>query len=153
MSDPEQGWRPQDEDEYDQDEVADADPAEEPDREPVYANPEAWLTGFLLPTWRRKEGTTFLWCRKWWSHPEAYARVQAMWLAWEKLRLDGGTGISDWWRQHADHHLPLLHASNGPFNGCNTERGHTDYEVMPLPVDPAPEDLVDPYPSLDGPAG
>ncbi|MGV0111135.1 DUF4913 domain-containing protein [Arthrobacter sp. CP30] len=32
----------------------------------------------------------------------AVSRLNALWRAWETLRLDPGTGMSDWWRIHAD---------------------------------------------------
>jgi hypothetical protein len=47
------------------------------------------------------------------------------------LRLDAGTGLSVWWRDHADHHLTILLDADGPFKGC--EDGHCDRPLEPLP--------------------
>ncbi|WP_306914878.1 MULTISPECIES: DUF4913 domain-containing protein [unclassified Arthrobacter] len=44
----------------------------------------------------------------WYFHPEAVSRVEALWRAWEHLRLDGATGISVWFKDHADHHMSVL---------------------------------------------
>jgi hypothetical protein len=48
------------------------------------------------------------WCLEWYFHPEAVSRVEALWRAWEHLRLDGATGISVWFKDHADHHMSVL---------------------------------------------
>lgn len=37
--------------------------------------------------------------------------MEALWRAWEHLRLDGATGISVWWKDHADHHMSVLLAA------------------------------------------
>jgi len=42
---------------------------------------------------------------RWWESPEAIFRLEAMWRSWEALRLNPATVISDWLRDHADHHL------------------------------------------------
>jgi hypothetical protein len=34
----------------------------------------------------------FRWAASWWEYPEALARIDALWRAWEHLRLDGATG-------------------------------------------------------------
>ena len=44
-------------------------------------------------------------------------RLEALWRAWEHLRLDPATGMSVWWRDHADHHMRVLMADDGPFHG------------------------------------
>ncbi|WP_221186477.1 DUF4913 domain-containing protein [Terracoccus luteus] len=41
-----------------------------------------------------------------------------MWRAWEALRLDPATGMSVWWRDHADHHMTVLFSPEGPFAGA-----------------------------------
>lgn len=39
--------------------------------------------------------------------------------------LDGATGISVWWRDHADHHMRVLMDPQGPFYNCD-KSGHRD---------------------------
>ncbi len=51
----------------------------------------------------------------WWMHPEAVARLDALWRAWEHLGNDPATGMSVWWRDHADHHMGVLMSPDGPF--------------------------------------
>ena len=58
-------------------------------------------------------------------HPEAVARVAALWRAWEHLRLDPATGMSIWWRDHADHHMRVLMDPHGPFYKCDMQK-HRD---------------------------
>ena len=65
---------------------------------------------------------------------EAGVDVQALWRAWEALRLDATTGMSVWWRDHADHHLPILLSPDGPFARC-AARAH---QTPPIPYPPTP---------------
>lgn len=103
---------------------------------PVYATSEEFLIDQLLPMYIRiidsKNGT---WCRKWYLHAEALSRVDALWRAWEHFRLDGKTGMSVWWRDHADPHMAVLLNQKGPFHECDLE---THKDPDPLPCDTAP---------------
>ena len=69
---------------------------------------------------------------------EAVIRLEALWRAWEHLRLDPSTGPSVWWREHADHHMSVLMSSAGPFS---KELGVTTTVLEPLPHEEPPEDL------------
>jgi hypothetical protein len=115
---------------------------------PLYTSVEDWVTHHLLPTYRRQSGPR-TWCSQWWRHPEALERLEALWRAWEALRLDTTTGMSVWWRDHADHHLPILLSPDGPFARC-THRGHQDLPD-PLPTTPAPPDWWVKRPDTDTP--
>ncbi|MDR3070548.1 MAG: DUF4913 domain-containing protein [Propionibacteriaceae bacterium] len=42
-------------------------------------------------------------------------RIEALWRAWEHLRLAIALGLSVWYRDHADPHLSVLMDPNGPF--------------------------------------
>ncbi|MDQ0867478.1 NADH:ubiquinone oxidoreductase subunit [Arthrobacter globiformis] len=78
-------------------------------RELVYGSAEEFLHEQLLPTYVRDlDGRAARWCIESYFHPEAVSRIEALWRAWEHLRLDGATGISVWWRDHADHHMNVL---------------------------------------------
>ena len=45
-------------------------------------------------------------------------RFEALWRTWEQARLTEAIGTSLWLRTELDHHLPILHADDGPFAGC-----------------------------------
>jgi hypothetical protein len=87
---------------------SDAVGAEKPP-ELVYGSAEEFLHVQLLPTYIRDvDGHSAKWCIEWYFHSEAVSRVPTLWRAWEHLRLDGATGMSVWWRDHADHHERIL---------------------------------------------
>jgi len=116
-----------------------ADPQEIP--EPVFETVEDWVDGYFRPRFRRPLGGEFRWCPKWWAHPEAVSRLTALWRSWEACRLEPATGISDWYRDHLDHHLPILLGSRGPFFQCGPDSGHVDQP--PFPADEVDYDLLD----------
>lgn len=86
----------------------------------VYGSAEEFLHEQLLPTYVRSvTGKRLKWCNEWYFHPEAVSRVAALWRSWEHLRLDPATGMSVWWRDHADHHMGVLLNPEGPFYNCD----------------------------------
>lgn len=86
---------------------------------------------------RRVNGVSATWCPRWWEHPEAGARLTALWQTWEHLRHDSALGMSTWWLHHADPHLrALMDPDHGPFAACSPKDGHTDYPFGPLPTEP-----------------
>ena len=80
---------------------------------------------------------SFRWAARWWDYPEALARVDALWRAWEHLRLDGATGSSTWWIEHADHHMPILMSPEGPFAKSEDKNNAGE----PLPYEAPPVEL------------
>lgn len=124
-----------DEDDEDDHEYGEEEDEEE-EAEPVYDSLEEWVQFYFLPMFRRVEGGENKWCQRWWEHSEAIARLDAMWRSWESLRLDEQTGMSNWLRDHADHHVPLLMSQNGPFRQCAGERHR---ESNPLHAEWAPD--------------
>src|ERR1039458_1042765 len=106
--------------------------------EPAYPNSATWVSRWLCPNLEREIKRTFEWCPQWWDHPEAVQRLEALWRAWEFLRLDGGTGMSTWWVDHADTHLALLcNPDIGPFGHCHTTHGR---DIAPLSATKPPDD-------------
>jgi hypothetical protein len=92
-----------------------------------YGNVSEFVDQFLRHAYRRKtsgRGAPW-WSGDWWANDEAVMRLEALWRAWEFLRLDPATGMSVWWRDHVDHHMPVLMGDNGPFHGSDdvVERG------------------------------
>lgn len=103
----------------------------------VYQSTEEFLHEHLLPLYNRIiDSRNGKWCRQWFLHPEAVSRVEALWRAWEHFRLDPATGMSVWWRDHADPHMAVLLSQKGPFHPCNNGRHHTP---EPFECDYAPE--------------
>lgn len=136
-----------DEDGYDEDRHEDGvDEDQEEAPELYYPDVEAFVTAWLSTTYRRVvDGPARTWCPRWWAHPEAVSRLEALWRAWEHLRLDPALGMSLWWREHADVHMPVLMSEEaGPFKGCTIERGHHGSRLAPLVLEPAPEGFFDP---------
>ena len=116
---------------------------EVPEPELVFGSTAEWVAKFLVPVYRRQltaTGDKTTWCPEWWKHAEAIIRLEALWRAWEHLRLDGRTGMSVWLKDHLDHHLPVLtDAHGGPFNGCRPDR-HADQPLGEFQlVAPPPE--------------
>jgi hypothetical protein len=91
--------------------------------EPAFANAVAWVEGWFLPTIQRQAGGgESRWCARWWAHAEAMTRFEALWRSWEVLRLDAGTGLSLWLRDHLDPQLTRLMSADGPFAQCAPDR-------------------------------
>ena len=100
------------------------------------------FAAWLLAVYRRStRGPTRVFCPQWWKHPEAVARIDALWRAFEALRQDPGTGMSVFWRDHVDHHMTVLLDADGPFKGC--QDGHCDHPLAPLHQDRPPAELFD----------
>ncbi|MBD8661475.1 DUF4913 domain-containing protein [Frigoribacterium sp. CFBP 8754] len=99
--------------------------------ETFYGSADEFVREFLIVTYRREVSPKgeFRWDPQWWMHPEAVARLDALWRTWEHFRGDGATGMSVWWRDHADHHMGVLLSPVGPFGKSS---GTTD------PGDPLP---------------
>ncbi len=90
---------------------------------PYFSGVEAFVESFVLPNWRHGSGAGVRWCRVWWKHPEAVGRFEALWEAFEAMRLEPAPAISTWWLWHFDGHLRALTAADGVFAGCTaTER-------------------------------
>lgn len=103
----------------------------------IYETGEEFLHGFLLPLYNRIiDSRNGKWCSEWFLHAEAVSRVEALWRAWEHLRLDTTTGMSVWWKDHADVHMAVLLSQKGPFHRCDPDRHRTP---EPLPCKMAPE--------------
>ena len=120
--------------------------------EPVFDCVEDWVDAYFRQMIRRPLGGEFRWCPNWWAHLEAVSRLTALWRTWEVFRLEPSSGISDWYRDHLDHHLPILLGARGPFFQCSAEGGHLDQP--PFPAADVDYDVLDGTPAdAPGPAG
>ncbi|WP_329612532.1 DUF4913 domain-containing protein [Streptomyces brevispora] len=99
-----------------------------------------WVNYLFLPVYGREISTTRPWCAQWHEHPEAVARLHALWLAWQQLTdaEAGLSGPSTWHRDHLDHTLVHLRAPDGPFAACTTSPTRPNHRVL---TTPAPEQL------------
>jgi hypothetical protein len=118
-----------------QEKPAQESPGEEKPR-PVYSSVEEWVTDYFVPMYRRTLGGEFRWCARWWEHAEAISRLTALWLSWESMRLKPGTGVSNWYAQHLDHHLPVLMGARGPFYQCSEEAHREPHQALAVPAPP-----------------
>jgi hypothetical protein len=86
----------------------------------VYANAVDFFADLMAQSYVREvnEGAAFAWCPEWYKHPEALIRMEAIWRAWEHLRLEPALGVSTWWLNHADPHMRILMDTEGPFKKC-----------------------------------
>jgi hypothetical protein len=100
-----------------------------------YGSLHEFVGQFLVRAYRRDIPARRTWCKEWWKHPEVTARLEALWRSWEALRLDPATGMSVWWRDHADHHMARILDADGPFKGCTTEEHGANGLLKPLPLD------------------
>lgn len=97
-----------------------------------------WVNYLFLPVYGREISTTRPWCDQWHEHPEAVARLHALWLAWQQLTdaEAGLSGPSTWHRDHLDRALVHLRAPDGPFAACTTSPTRPNHRVL---ATPAPE--------------
>lgn len=99
-----------------------------------------WVNHLFLPVYGREISTTRPWCAQWEQHPEAVARLHALWLAWQQLTdVEAGlSGPSTWHRDHCDQALVHLRAPDGPFAACTTSANRPNHRLL---ATPAPEQL------------
>ncbi|MFF4757809.1 DUF4913 domain-containing protein [Streptomyces sp. NPDC001292] len=97
-----------------------------------------WVNYLFLPVYGREISTSRPWCAQWHEHPEAVARLHALWLAWQQFTDTeaGLSGPSTWHRDHLDQTLAHLRAPDGPFAACTTSANRPNHRVL---ATPAPE--------------
>ncbi|MFE2426879.1 DUF4913 domain-containing protein [Streptomyces sp. NPDC059373] len=98
-----------------------------------------WVNHLMLPVYGREITTGRPWCYQWHEHPEAVARLHALWLAWQQFTdVEAGlAGPSLWHRDHHDPTVLQLRAPDGPFAACTTSPNRPNHRVLPTPT-PAP---------------
>jgi hypothetical protein len=133
---------PFEDDDYD-DSVIDDDVEQDAAPELYFASLDLFMDWFVQIYRRSTQGHNRLWCPDWWRHPEAIARLEALWRAFEHLRLDPALGMSVWWRDHVDPHLTVLTDPDGPLKGCSVEKGHAERPVPAMGQTPAPAGLFE----------
>lgn len=121
----------------------DDEPEPEETEPPLYyGSVDEFVREYLIGAYRRPLSPgQRVWAAKWWEYDEAVIRLDALWRAWEKLRQDPSTGMSVWWRDHADHHMGVLFSPDGPFAGVKMDPASADQKGVPLPYTAPPEGL------------
>ncbi|WP_087508873.1 DUF4913 domain-containing protein [Cellulomonas iranensis] len=111
---------------------ADADGAPAPTL--YYGSVDEFVREYLRNVYRRRiDGWHRCWAGEWWRYEEAVIRLEALWRAWEHLRQDPATGMSVWWRDHADHHMAMLMDPDGPFAEATEGAANTSKRGASLP--------------------
>jgi hypothetical protein len=101
---------------------------------PVYGSVDEFVREYLRLVYRRRiDGRHRCWAGRWWAYDEAVQRLEALWQAWEHLRGDPTTGLSVWWRDHADYHMGVLMDPDGPFAAALDNEEDTCRRGDPLP--------------------
>jgi len=101
-----------------------------------------WVEHWLLPHWKR-DLSPARWDPRWWEYTEVLSRFEALWRAWEFLRLEGPTGMAVFFRDYLDTAMPIITASDGPFWRVEkVARTRTLPEQWPSEL-PSPEDMPD----------
>lgn len=114
-----------------------------PDEVPTlyFGSVDEFVREFVCPLFRRNVGeegrADCRWSARWWESAEAITRLEALWRAWEHLRMDASTGISVWLRDHPDHHQGVLMSATGPWARSKDTAGPHE----PLPYEPPPAGL------------
>ncbi|MEU6416018.1 DUF4913 domain-containing protein [Streptomyces spiralis] len=95
----------------------------------------SWVHDLLLPVYGREITTGRPWCQHWQEHPEAVARLHALWLAWQQLTdVEAGlTGPSTWHRDHLEPTLLQLRTPDGPFGACTTSPTRPNHRLLASP--------------------
>lgn len=114
-----------------------------------FGSVDEFVREYLRNAYRRRiDGKNRIWAARWWEYDEAVIRLEALWRSWEHLRLDPSTGMSVWWRDHADHHMSVLMDPQGPFYAAEAvSRENQETKGGPLPYATPPPGL---FPDVRG---
>ena len=123
-------------------EADDAGAATEEAPQLYYGSVDEFVREYLRHAYKRRVGAKeFVWAADWWRFDEAVIRLEALWRAWEHLRLDPATGMSVWFRDHADHHMAILLNESGPFGAADGLHDQRPEKGAPLPYMAPPEGM------------
>lgn len=117
------------------------------DVKPFFNNHIDFFEQYLSKVWwRATEGAGgYSWCREWWKHAEAYARVQMLWRSWEAARVrDELEGPANWMVHVCDPMMRELLNPQGTFKNCvdghrarTEDDDHLPYLTPARPADAA----------------
>ncbi len=108
---------------------------------PRWATLAEFVEHVIAPLYAQHLTGNGTWCASWWDHEDARVRLEAVWRAWEVLRLEPMTGIARWLRDVADPQMDRLRdRDRGPFRACGDGKHLT---APPLPIKSAPAGFWD----------
>jgi hypothetical protein len=105
-----------------------------PQPQPQFASVVDFVDGFIRPMYATTPNgqDQANWARRWYTHPEAVARLDALWRCYEQKRQANPNGfLEEFLRVNADYHMRQLMAADGVFAQCRRD----DYPSVALPVD------------------
>lgn len=73
-----------------------------------------------VASYYRRSGVS--WCREWWRHAEAVVAFEALWRAFEELRLVPGTGAAVFLKEYLEPMMRTLTSSGGTFGRCTSDK-------------------------------
>lgn len=100
-----------------------------------------WVRYVLAECYLTEVSSSAPWCERWYEHPQAVARLHALWLAWQELttpETGGYTGPSIWHRDHLDPCIAHLRAPSGPFAACMTNPDRPQHTALQQPLTALP---------------
>lgn len=113
-------------------EPANEEAAEDDAPKLAYPNAGAWVNDWLLPHYRRElGGSKRRWDPNWWHYEEAGGALEALWQAWEHLRLEPGTGIAVFYRDYLYPIMDQLTAVDGPFWNVHAKPPEVESNTVP----------------------
>jgi hypothetical protein len=89
---------------------------------PAFGSIDDWVEQYFLVVFTRPVGGNIRWCARWRDHAEAVLRLEALWRAWETLRLDPNFGMATWLTNFLDPQMAVLMSSQGTFGNCTLDR-------------------------------
>lgn len=104
----------------------------------AFASLPEFVDGFLLLVAVRRPSVAH-WCPQWWDHEEAVLRLEALWDAFEALRVEPGTGTAVWIRDYLDPTMDRLTSpETSPFRACRAREGKhvVDEPLTSIPPPP-----------------
>ncbi|MEU6375362.1 DUF4913 domain-containing protein [Streptomyces sp. NPDC046909] len=103
-----------------------------------------WTHHVLLPVYGREATSAAPWCPTWWEHPEAVARLHALWMAWGALTGPGSdmAGPAVWHRDHLSPVMEALRDPQGPFAGCKEGKHRPKSQPSVETLDPFAPDIT-----------
>jgi hypothetical protein len=113
--------------------LASTDPAKIPRPNWKHQTLDEWVRDWYAVHYARSSGIR--WCAQWYEHPEAVARLHALWTAWEAAQRNPDTGMAHWYVHYADPMFHELVQQRGTFVSCDPD-GHST--PKPLKCDPDP---------------
>ena len=118
------------------------DDEDEEEIELQFGSVDEFVRDYLRHLYKRRiDGRNRVWSARWWENGEAIVRLESLWRSWEYLRQDPSTGMSVWWRDHADYHLGILLSPDGPFAEDADNPENLNRRGEPLPYLPPPDGL------------